>query len=142
MDQSRNSLKKQERKCSFRLNILAILAHNLNTLATWIIRAPKVLDKEGANVNTVFCPPSICMPDPENSKNVNFSPGDRGNIQIDMIQSVQVSEHPKCHFRSKRPKCHWLAQGWPKVKIGLNHYKKYFLSFYIKPELFGDFHQL
>ena len=31
-------------------------------------------------VNTVFCLPSICMPNPKNSKNVNFSPGDHGNI--------------------------------------------------------------
>ena len=67
-------------KINITINILAILVHNLNTLATRIIRAPKVLDKEGVDVDTVFCPPSICMPDSKNSKNVNFSLGDRGNI--------------------------------------------------------------
>ena len=67
-------------KINITINILAILVHNLNTLATRIITAPKVLDKEGVDVDTVFCPLSICMPDSENSKNVNFSPGDRGNI--------------------------------------------------------------
>ena len=36
--------------------------------------ALEISDKEGAVVDTIFCPPSICMPDPENSKNIIFSP--------------------------------------------------------------------
>ena len=40
----------------------------------------EMLDKEGATVDTVFCPPLICMQDPENSKNIIFSPWGHGNI--------------------------------------------------------------
>ena len=32
-------------------------------------------DKEGAAIDTKFCSPSICMLDPKNSKNINFSLG-------------------------------------------------------------------
>jgi len=36
--------------------------------------AIEMLDKEGAATETVFCPPLICMLDPENSKkNIKFS---------------------------------------------------------------------
>ena len=42
--------------------------------------ALEMLDKEGATVDTVFCPPLICMQDPENSKNIIFSPWGHGNI--------------------------------------------------------------
>ena len=37
------------------------------------------------SVDIVFCLPSICVPNPKNSKNVKFSPGDHGNIQINMV---------------------------------------------------------
>jgi len=36
--------------------------------------AIKMSDKEEVVVDTVFCLPSICVPDPENSKNINISP--------------------------------------------------------------------
>lgn len=51
-------------------------------------------------VDIVFCPPSICMPDLENSKNINFLPRDSENIQIEVRQPVWAMEHFKCHFRS------------------------------------------
>jgi len=43
-----------------------------------------------------------------------------------MVQPVQASEHSKCHFRSKWPKCPWSTLGWPKDKIGQNHLKTTF----------------
>ena len=49
-------------------------------------------------VDIVFCPPSICVPDPKKSKNIIFSPWGYEDIQNDMAQPVQVSEHPKCLF--------------------------------------------
>jgi len=42
--------------------------------------ALEMLDKEGAVVDTVFCMLSICIPNPENSKNIIFSPKGYGNI--------------------------------------------------------------
>ena len=46
-----------------------------------------------------------------------------------MVQPVRALEHPKCHFRSKWPKCPWSTLGWPKVKIGQNHPKTIFFIF-------------
>jgi len=34
----------------------------------------EMLNKEGATIDTVFCPPSICVPNPENPKNIKFLP--------------------------------------------------------------------
>jgi len=42
-------------------------------------------DKEGAAIDTVFCPPSICVPDHKKSKNIIFSPWGRENIQNDVV---------------------------------------------------------
>ena len=36
--------------------------------------APKILDKEGVAVNTVFCLPSNYASEPEKPKNIIFSP--------------------------------------------------------------------
>ena len=47
--------------------------------------ALKMSDKEGATVNTVFCSPLICVPNPEKSKNVIFSPWGCEDIQNDMV---------------------------------------------------------
>ena len=55
-------------------------------------------------VDTVFCSSSICMLDPEKSKNIFFSPWGRENIQNDVVQPVQTSEHPKCLFLAKMTK--------------------------------------
>ena len=51
-------------------------------------------------VDTVFCSPSICMLDFENSKNIIFSPWGHGYIQIDVAQPIRASEHSKCLFQS------------------------------------------
>ena len=48
-------------------------------------------------VDIVFCLPSICL-DPENFKNMIFSPWGCENIYIDVAQPVRASEHSKCHF--------------------------------------------
>ena len=50
-------------------------------------------------VDIIFFPPSICVLDPENLKNINFLPWGRGNIKIDVAQPVRASEHSKFHFR-------------------------------------------
>ena len=42
--------------------------------------ALEMLDKEGAVVDTAFCPPLICVPDLENSKNIIISPWAHKNI--------------------------------------------------------------
>ena len=42
--------------------------------------ALKISKKEGAAVDTVFCPTSICVLDPEKSKNIIFSPWGHKNI--------------------------------------------------------------
>ena len=57
--------------------------------------ALKMSDKEGAIIDTVFCLPSIYMPNPKKPKNVIFSPWGRENIQNDVTQPVQTSKHPK-----------------------------------------------
>jgi len=41
-------------------------------------------DKEGAAIDIVFSPPTICMPDPEKSKNIIFSTWGHENIQNDI----------------------------------------------------------
>jgi len=55
-------------------------------------------------VDTIFCPPSICMLDPEKSKNIIFPPWVCENIQNDMVQPAQTLEHSKCLFQPKWPK--------------------------------------
>ena len=45
------------------------------------------------SVDIVFCPPSICMPDPEKLQNIIFSPWGRENIQNDVAQPVRTLEH-------------------------------------------------
>ena len=52
-----------------------------------------------AYVDIVFCPPSICVPNSEKFKNIIFSPWGRKNIQSDVVQPVQTSEHLKYIFR-------------------------------------------
>ena len=42
--------------------------------------AIEMLDKEGVAIDTIFCPPLICVLDFENSKNINFSLKGCGNI--------------------------------------------------------------
>ena len=46
--------------------------------------ALKISDKEGETVDTVFCPPLICMLNLEKSKNIIFSPWGCENIQNDI----------------------------------------------------------
>ena len=41
--------------------------------------------------DTVFRPPSICVLDLENVKNMNFSPRGHGNIQIKVTQPIRAS---------------------------------------------------
>ena len=50
-------------------------------------------------VDTVFCPPSIYVPNLENFKNIIFSPWGHRNIKIDMAQPVLALEYSKCLFR-------------------------------------------
>ena len=57
-------------------------------------------NKEGVVVDNVFCLSSICMLDPENSKNIIFSPWGRGNIQINVVQPIRASEQSTCLFWS------------------------------------------
>ena len=77
-----------------------------------------------SDVDTVFCSPSICMLEPENSKNIIFSPWGHRRIYIDVGQPVRASQHSNCLFQSNRPKCPWLTLGRLKVKVSQNHPKK------------------
>ena len=52
-------------------------------------------------VDTVICPPSICVLGLEKYKNIIFSPWSRDDIQNDVAQPVRASEHPKCLFQLK-----------------------------------------
>jgi len=47
------------------------------------------------------------MPDPEKPKNIIFSPWGQENIYNGVAQLVQTSEHLKCLFQPKWPKCPW-----------------------------------
>ena len=51
-------------------------------------------------VDTVFFPPSICVPDPKNPKNIIFSPWVCKSIQDDVAQPVRALKHLKCLFFS------------------------------------------
>ena len=74
---------------------------NLSNLTRVSHKSSKSLQSVVRVVDTVFCLPSICMQDPEKSKNVIFSPQGRENIQNDVMQPVQTLEHPKCLFQLK-----------------------------------------
>ena len=52
-------------------------------------------------VNTVFCSPSICVPNTEKSKNISFHPWGQENIQNDVAQPVRTPEYPKFFFQLK-----------------------------------------
>ena len=73
-----------------------------HVLYTTPLIALEISDKEGAAVDTVFCLPSICVPNPKKPKNIIFSPLGHENIYNGVAQPVRTLEHPKCHFR---PKC-------------------------------------
>ena len=66
-------------------------------------------------VDIVFCPPSICKPDPEKSRNIIFSPWGHENIQNSVAWPVQALEHLKCLFKLKWPKCPWSALAFHKL---------------------------
>ena len=55
----------------------------------------------GLPIDTVFYPPSVCVPNPEQSKNVIFFPRGCENIQNDMAQPLRTPEHPTCLFKLK-----------------------------------------
>ena len=63
--------------------------------------ALEMWDKERATIDTIFCLPSICVLDPENSKNINYSPRGCGKIYIDAMQRIKAL---KVHFLVKLPK--------------------------------------
>ena len=113
---------------------------------------PQAMPKDGkavrrANgligVDTVFCLPSICMPDLKKSKNIIFHPWGHENVQNYVAQLIRTLEHPKFLFQLKRPKCPQSTQGWLIVKQCQNpHEITPFIFFFIKPELLGDFQPL
>jgi len=49
-------------------------------------------------IDTVFCLPSNCVPDPEKSKNIIFFSWDHENIYNGVAQPVRALEHSKCIF--------------------------------------------
>ena len=53
------------------------------------------------NVDTVFYPPLICVPDPKKPKKIIFSPWGHENIYNGMAQPVQTLECSKCLFQPK-----------------------------------------
>ena len=65
-------------------------------------------NKEGAAVDTIFCSSLICMPDPEKSQNIIFSPWGRKNIQNDVVQPIQLSEWVDTNAIVKIIKFQWL----------------------------------
>ena len=98
--------------------------------------ALEISNKERAAISTVFCPPSICVPNPEKPKNIIFSPWGHENIYNGIAQLVWTPKRSKCLFQPKWPKYPLSTLGWPKVKILI---KQHFSWFYIKLELLGDF---
>ena len=85
------------------LLIFLIICHSPSNDSNYFIK--------NAFVDTIFYPPSICMLDPEKFKNIIFSPWGRKNIQNSVVRPVRASEHLKCLFQLKWPKCPWLALG-------------------------------
>ena len=79
-------------------------------------------------VDTIFCLPSICVLDLEKPKNIIFSPWGHENIYSGVVQPVWTSEHLKCLFQPKWPKCPLSTFGWPKVKHALNPHKTTFFT--------------
>lgn len=59
------------------------------------IQTQRHKDRSKKSVDTVFCPPFICMLNFKNFKNINFLPWDHKNIQIDMVKHIQASKHSK-----------------------------------------------
>ena len=53
------------------------------------------------DVDTVFCLPSICVPDPRKSKNIVLSLQGHEDIQNNVEQPVRALEYPKCLFQPK-----------------------------------------
>ena len=88
------------------LLIFLIICHSPSNDSNYFIK--------NASVDTIFYLPSICMLDPEKSKNIIFSPWGRENIQNSVVRPVRASEHLKCLFQLKWPKCPWLALGLTK----------------------------
>ena len=93
-------------QCSFRMQFWGNKMRNHILCSTPLI-ALKILNKEGAAVDTVFYLLSICVPDSKNSKNIIFPPRGYGNIyfKFNMAQHVWTSEHSKCLFWPKWSKC-------------------------------------
>ena len=63
-----------------------------------LLIAIEILDKEGAGVNIVFCPPSICMPNLEKPKNIIFSPWGHKNINNGVAQPIRTLKRSKYIF--------------------------------------------
>ena len=105
--------------------------------------AIKMLDKEGAVTETVFCPPLICMLDPENSKKIlSFLPR--------AVEASRLMWHNTFGHWSNQsailgqndqnaPSQPWVDRKSKLVKIIS---KQYFSCFYIKPKPLRDFCQL
>ena len=72
------------------LLIFLIICHSPSNDSNYFIK--------NASVDTIFYPPSICMPNLEKYKNIVFSPWGHENIQNDMAQPVQTPMQPKCLF--------------------------------------------
>ena len=97
----------------------------------------KMLDKERAVVDIIFCLLSICVLDLENSKNINFSP----------VETPRLTWHNLFAHRSTRSavssQIDQNAPGQPSVdrksKLVKIITKQHFSCFYIKSELLRDF---
>ena len=74
-------------------------------------------------IDTVFCLPSNCVPDPEKSKNIILSPRGHKYIYNGVAQLVRTSKCSKWPFQ---PKCPWSTPDLPKVKQGQNPHKTVF----------------
>ena len=94
-------------------------------------------------VDTIFCSPSICMPNPWKSKNIIFFPSIRKSIKNNAVQPVRALEHPKCLFLLKWPKYPLLALGLTEGQTwsGLSQ-KNIFHSFTSNPRFSKIFNKL
>ena len=105
--------------------------------------ALEMLDKEGVAIDTVFCSLSICMPNPEYSKNIIVSPWGHRKHQdwcgtthlgigvLKVLFQVKLTKMPLVNLGLTK------SQSW--VKINLN---QHFSCFYTKPKLLGGFCRL
>ena len=99
----------------------------------------------GKTVDTIFCPPSICVLDLEKSKKYYFLSMGPRDIKNDVAQPVQTLEHPKYLFSTKMTKMPLvnlrLTEGKTRSKLSQNNTFHSFTSNPSFSDIFGKLDQ-